>query len=237
MMSGGVLAASRRRAAAPAYNPLTAVTWAKAFWASDPSWSNPGNGNGVSSWRNGGSIAGDATQATGSKQPTYAAAATHLNNRPAVDFDGVDDHLDVATFADITLGTELVVIARATAAASNNLVSGTVSGKRRNLLTNASSQWAIFAGTAVAGGTADTNGHFLHAIFTGSPAASTLAVDGSTVASGNAGSEAVNSIRLGANLALTVYLAGLIAFVGFGSLTVGERADLLAWSRDFYATP
>jgi hypothetical protein len=35
------------------YNPLTSITWAAAYWAADPSWTFPGDGSQVSSWRDG----------------------------------------------------------------------------------------------------------------------------------------------------------------------------------------
>lgn len=56
------------------------------FWAEDPSWSDPGDGNTVASWRDNGTRATDATQSTEADKPVYRSAATNLNSKPAIDF-------------------------------------------------------------------------------------------------------------------------------------------------------
>lgn len=72
-----------------AFNPLTQVTALHAVWASDPSWSNPGDGNPVDSWRN--QSGGGDPASTSTARPIYRASVASLNNRPAVEFDGSND--------------------------------------------------------------------------------------------------------------------------------------------------
>lgn len=76
---------------APAFNPLTDVTWAAVYWASDPGWTPPADGAAVSSWSDGSGNSRTQAQATSGLRPLYRASVTNLNNRPAVEFDGVDD--------------------------------------------------------------------------------------------------------------------------------------------------
>lgn len=86
----------------PASNRLAAelplnTGWNYAYWADDPLWANPGNGNAISSWRDAGPTSSHLVQATGSKQPIFRSSVAGLNNRAGIDFDGVDDILAVST--------------------------------------------------------------------------------------------------------------------------------------------
>jgi hypothetical protein len=68
------------------------------------------DGDAVTTWADLSGNGYDATQATGSKKPTYSANA--LNGKPVVQFDGVDDVLLNATFThaqSVSAGTLFVV--------------------------------------------------------------------------------------------------------------------------------
>ena len=84
------------------------VPWLGAWWASDPSWSNPGDGNAVSSWRDYSGNGYDLSQGTGTKQPLYRASFANLNGQPAVQFDGSNDFL-FQGWKNIDLFTVLIV--------------------------------------------------------------------------------------------------------------------------------
>lgn len=68
-------------------SPLN-IKWSLAWWASDPDWTNPGNGNVVSLWRNAGSFGArnDAVSTSVGTKPTYYSSVSSLNNRAGVRF-------------------------------------------------------------------------------------------------------------------------------------------------------
>lgn len=72
--------------AGPTFDPLTAITWDVVYWANDPSWTNPGDGNAVSSWRDASGNGRDLAQATAGNKPTFRSAVANLNNRSALQF-------------------------------------------------------------------------------------------------------------------------------------------------------
>jgi hypothetical protein len=73
---------ANREAVAPLTDPLGAIPWTKAAWADDPAWTNPGNGNTVTTWRNAGSVAGDFTNVS---SPVFRASVAAFNGHAAVE--------------------------------------------------------------------------------------------------------------------------------------------------------
>ncbi len=233
-------------AAAPAptvdsggFDPLS-IEWFTAFWASDPDWTNPGDGNPVGTWRDAGTKAQDATAAS-TERPTFRASHASFNNQPIVEFDGVDDDLSTGSWGtSLSQPNEVFVVGRyRTTASSGSIADGTLSSSTRHNLTvnSIGPKWQLRAGTLLNGGTADTAIHLFDAVFNGG--SSSLDIDGSNILSGDAGSNALNGVRLG-----DTYNDGLasevdIAFYGVfdGTLSAQQRADLLAWSQDTYGTP
>ena len=104
--------------------PPTFSNTVTAFWAGDPSWSNPGNGNAVSSWRDYSGQGRDATQGTGANQPIYQSSASLLNNQPAVKFDGSLSFLNTASFTATSAGPHTVLIVSATDVTSTGVYRG-----------------------------------------------------------------------------------------------------------------
>lgn len=74
---------------AAAFDPLTAFTWDVVYWADDPGWANPGDGNPVTTWDDGSGNGRDGTAAAGpgGNSPVYRSSEAGLNNRAIVDFD------------------------------------------------------------------------------------------------------------------------------------------------------
>src|SRR5262252_2560139 len=64
------------------YSPLN-IAWDHAFWAEDPQWTNPGDQQPVTSWRNAGKQT-LALTAQGTPYPTFNASDPHLNGQPSV---------------------------------------------------------------------------------------------------------------------------------------------------------
>jgi hypothetical protein len=176
------------------FNPLTQVTALHAVWAGDPSWSNPGDGNAVSSWRNQ-SGGGDPAQATGGAQPLYRSSVSQLGNRPAVEFDGSDDCL-VFDIADVAQSFKVLAVFRfPSLPGSLRGIVGFGSGAAHGLSYSTTPAWRANAGSAIEGGTPNTSGHVLQATLNG--ASSSVTLDGSNVASGGAGSNSMSWLKLG----------------------------------------
>lgn len=228
-----------------AFNPLTVIGWHTAFWASDPAWTNPGDGGAVSSWRDGTNNGRDATQATGAKQPTWRAATSVLGSRPTVQGDG-GDYLQTASFTAINSPVTVIVIGAFTVTTSGqNLIDGpTATSTNRVVIgTTTGPVWLAYAGAMLSGGTADTNGHMFRAYATDAGSGDALSVDGAATASGNAGTTGIpwNTIALFANGnggTGTGFASAHIAFAGVyvGDLTAhAQWAAFKAWVRSYYA--
>lgn len=225
------------RFTAAAVIPLT-IAWHHAFWASDPSWTNPGADTAVSSWRDASGNGNTATQPTGGKQPIYRASSASLGNKPIIEFDGVDDYLATAVFATVPQPTELFVVCRFRSVVNSSRVLDNASSTHRQLLfTSSAGKWGISAGTVLASATAvDTTKHAVRAVF---DTTDEVFLDGSSIVSGDAGSQDSTGLVVGASSAFASPGAVDIAFIGqkAGLLTTQERSDLLAWSQSFYGTP
>lgn len=235
----GVLSRRAVSGGGGAFDPLS-ISWHTAFWAEDPNWTAPGDGNAVSQWDDASGNGRHATQATGSKQPIYRASAAAFNSQPVVEFDGTDDWLATAAFAAaITGASEHFVVAKFDTLTANTALQHGISGSaRRSIQTDGGTQWQVFQGsTGVWGGTNDPALHAFRAVF---DSTDEIVVDGTSLASGNAGAENLTGVRLGANAGGTAgFFDGRIAFVGIksGTLTSTERSDLLAWAQSHYGTP
>lgn len=226
-----------------AFNPLTAIGWHTAFWASDPGWSNPGAGGSVSTWRDGTNNGRNATQATGSKQPTWRAATTALGSRPTVQGDG-GDYLETASFTAINSPVSAVVIAAMTStAAGQSLIDGPVATANNRVVIGITTGpvWLGYAGSVLSGGTADTNGHLFRVYATDTGSGDALSVDGAATASGNAGTTGIpwDTIDLFANGGAggTGFASAHIAFAGVyvGDVTAhAQWAAFKAWANTFY---
>lgn len=133
-----------------AVSPLTPVTWAAAFWADDPSWSNPGDGNAVSSWRDGSGNGNTLAQGTGSKQPLFRSSVTNLNGKAGVDFDGTDDILTYASGPVITQACSVVAAFEIkTTPGAVKAISDAGGTSRCAIAANYPNGWTLYMGAGV----------------------------------------------------------------------------------------
>lgn len=145
-------------AAVAAFDP-TILSWHSAWFAGDPSWSNPGEGGNVSTWRN---LGLNGTAATcSSSYPVWSA--TSFNGAPGVTFTGSSGLLS-ASLASLPNGVSIVVAFKLTSASGTQAVVGLSGSGTRYAPAVISSAWygrlqGGAGGSAVSGGTADTNGH------------------------------------------------------------------------------
>lgn len=103
---------------APLFDPFS-IEWSSATWASDPDWTDPGDGNPVTSIRNGGALGGALT-ASGGGSPTFRSSVTSLNNRPALDFNGSSNILRQSGLSTTSV-TSLVWIGQWKSVGGSNL--------------------------------------------------------------------------------------------------------------------
>lgn len=226
------------------FDPLS-ISWDLAFWADDPDWTDPGDGNGVSSWRDAGTIGSNATQATGSKQPIYRASVAAFNNRATLEFAYSSGHeLATGLFpSDITTG-EVFLVGRARNVNANDTVAffqGDASHRwaLSRYRPSSDNQWRLYrGGSSVFAGTGDDNPHAFRLICNSTDE---IVIDGTSIGSGDAGNEPLQRLRPGAGAAGGggFGLTGDIAFLAIvaAGLTAQERSDLLAWSQSYYGTP
>jgi len=221
------------------YDPLS-IAWHSAYWAEDPNWTNPGDGNAVTTWADASGNGRSVTQATGTKRPIYRSSVAGLNNQPAVDFDGTDDFLESGSAFTATTGTltKVIVLQLKTVVDNRHIFSWGSSGSRADIaVVNAATDWQTFApSTQVNGGTPNTSGHILFATYGTSVA--NLNEDGVSFGSGS-NTPSLSTHTLGAYSGgsnnSNVYIAFAALYVG--NLSAGDRADMLAWSQDHYGTP
>jgi hypothetical protein len=133
-----------------------------------------------------------ATQATASKQPKIVNAGSLLAD--GIDFDGTDDELETA--ANIS-GSNIsgFVVANLDGTAANSLYS--VGDTKPNVLFgNPSLSYVLNGGTALSGGTVSTNTDVLFTQLFISGGTSKTFINGSAIASGDAGSNTASSDKL-----------------------------------------
>lgn len=230
------------------FDPLS-IGWYAAFWAEDPNWTDPGDGNAVSSWRNDGSGDwGAAAQATGTKQPLYRSSVAALNSKPAIDFDGSNDELKTSAgtaqepstgggplvsvmIADVTPNSTFAYLHDRRAQVggdpgTNRFIVGMTSGNG----------WRIYVDSGRDGGTATSGAHLFVFDFWNNPN-SYLYVDGVTIQNGvNIGWCSLDGLTLGAGINAGAFVDARIAFMGLkvGALTAQELSDIEAWATDHY---
>ena len=193
-------------------------------------------------WFNGKTSAPNATDPVSTKIPLLATPAA-LNSKPAVSFDGVDDWLAVQFAADDAqpITYSMVINIRSLPGSAYNFMDGDElqSTTQRHLIgISATQKWNIYAGTLVTSAASATTGaHLLVCTFNG--ASSVLYVDGTSVLSGNAGTQAGRRVRLGTSYNGLAAAPVDIAFYDVYNGTLGStaRSALRTWAQSYYGTP
>lgn len=209
-----------RRAAKPtvgsAFNPLTQVTALHAVWAEDPSWTNPGNGNPVDSWRNQ-SGGGDPAN-TGTNRPTFRSSTAAFNNRATVEFASASSQYLDFNIADQAQSFKLLLVCSAATGAAQRFLGRGAAATAQGLGVTAGNAYSLHYGANLNGSTSDANPHVLRATVNG--ASSQLWKDGSSILSGSASTGNQQRFLLGAGYdgsAFGNYLNGHIAFAAIYS--------------------
>jgi len=133
------------------------------------------------------------TQSTSADQPTYKA--NQINGNPSLLFQS--DYLNVDFSTTISQPFEIFMVGRFNDVSGENYRGYDAFNNRVRLLTNDlsdESQWNMFAGSSLRGGTLDTNVHYWTSVFNGSNSINRL--DGSDLANGDAGSNNLDGLTL-----------------------------------------
>lgn len=238
-MTGALRQFTARKPAAGGFSPLD-IDWYAAFWAEDPDWTNPGDGNPVSSWRNAGSGDwGNAVQATVAYQPTFFASQVSFNNKPIVHGDLSDDFLLTDSGTKAFQPNTYVLIAAATGP-GQHYMDGESTARRHTVYSWQNVNWysGINRSPAVDLGIDSTTPHLVIADF--NTTSSVLEVDGTQIDAGDVGNDELQGVTLFAyRPPVAGGYGGNIAFAAIynGLLPAQDKADLLAWSQSHYGTP
>ena len=138
------------------------------------------------------------TQATAGNQPTYTASGQ--NSKPVMTFDGSADYMAVSLSTSVTQPVNFYFMAKLDTAAVNAgfkfLVDGQFSSRMVISQNNSSpDNWRISAGVGLDGGTSDDNANIWSVLFNG--ASSEFWINGSSEASGDAGTAETGNLYLG----------------------------------------
>jgi hypothetical protein len=176
-----------------------------------------------------------ATQATAGARPTQSATA--LNSRPGLTFDG-GDVLQTGAFT-VAQPFVVVVATQRTGAMAGSalqiLYDGLTNAGRGVLYHNATTgHLGIFSGTALQSTTATTSPTILRATHNG--ATSSLVLNGTEIASGNAGTTGLDGLTLGRRFTGTDFLTGIIAdiLIFSGADYAARAASADALMRAYY---
>lgn len=211
------------------------VAWWAAGWANDLS--AVGDGNAVTTWTDGTGNSRSPTQGSASDRPIYDADG--INGNPSVSFAGAD-FLSITGTTLVQDHTIVVVVVPSVADAGVRYV-GTTNSTTRGLgqTTVGSGQFTAHGGSALGGGqpvvstVAIVRGYF-------NGLSSTLHVNGTSVASGSAGTGDLNRIVLGrAGDLLAAQFEGQMAFWGIFDGQVTDDANWAAvatYMADYYGT-
>lgn len=214
-----------RRGRTSLLNPLTAGPSAyTGVFAGDPQWTNPGNGNGASSWR---SPAGDLTNTGGAAAPIYTLVDSSLNNQPSLVFSSGSSQYFSVDIVNLTqtyyaVGIGYLNTVNSTARTLLGLGIATSSG----IGVRSSNNWYSSGGTILDGAlAADTLPHLFLTRFSG--ATGQIYIDNTLTASGAIGSTTSAWFSVGAGTSntgtLAAYWSGGIAFAALYS--ADPRAD------------
>lgn len=215
------------------FDVVADIAWSKLYWASDPDWTPPADGATVASWRNAGSVAGDATQGSETVKPLYDATYTDLGNQPALVFDGTDDGMVSAAFTAIPQPWTWVMVVYVSAVTGGDCFGTPQFGVGASaFLGQVSGVWRFGTnvGSVLNGGIATVGAHVMCGVADG--ANSRLLVDGAVVAAGTMAAASATRIILGADGAASNYAPGAMSLAGLyaGDFTAhAAYDDFMGW--------
>jgi hypothetical protein len=222
----------------PTFSPFD-VGWTEAYWADDPDWSNPGDGNSVSSWRSGGSGARAVENGTGANQPIFRSSVLALNNHAAVDFDGSNDNLYTSTFT-LDVPHNLVVVGMIDSVPGERYVVSYVANDNGLFVRSATGTWSMYTLGYINGGAYTIGaGAALRVRSSDTVLDNEIVTNGtSSGLTGNSYSNTNDGLSLGGARANGGFCGDChIAFVGYyeGDVTADVKwSELVSWVSSYY---
>lgn len=226
------LATRMRMSTGSTFNPLTAIGWHTAVWASDPLWTNPGDGNAVSSWRDGSGNSRTLTQGSAPAQPIFRASIAGYNNKPTVEFNTTSHDLASPSFTAVTQPYSVVVVGNLGSTSSFRVLWYGMTSSAPPFTTLGKGSAAPFylyangSALTVSTVTADTSPRFFGGVF--NAASSTIIVNNVVTAGTEAAlTGAATQFWLNSNALITNFGGGNRAFAG---LYVGDITSHPQWA-------
>lgn len=205
------------------------IAWANSVWAGDSSWTNPGDGNPVDSMRN--PSGGGDPAATSTNRPTYRASVATYNNQPGVQFVRANSQRLDVDITDVAQPYSLVVVGNTSGTANGpeRLVGiGNNTSRGMGDISSPSNSFAVNAATSLVGSTTNASPHLFR--FYANDTSSVLAIDGTTVASGAAGTNPMARFTLGVGSNATPTFADYLeGYIVFAAVIAGDVASNAEW--------
>ena len=213
--------------------PFSPIDLSPALWldASDETTITE-SGGAVSQWDDKSGNGYHVAQGTSANQPTTGTRT--VNGLNVIDFDGSNDSLVDADGPTFSQPNTIIVVAEFDDVSGiNNVVDGRINAQR-NLLRAGSNNFLMYAGSVLSGGSPVTaTPYAMVATFDG--VSSSLRVNGSTVLTGNVGTQDFASIRIGAEFdGVGQELDGAVGeiIIVNGTLTAQQIADTETYLAD-----
>jgi hypothetical protein len=176
----------------------------------------------------------DATQTTTGSQPKIYDSSTGVvteNGKAALDFDGGNDYMQSSLFTAISQPDTTFVVLKLDAIEPVFITDG---GTQSQTLNTGSNQWTTEAGANLRNTSIDTDQHLIMSLYNGS--SSEQWVDGTNTISGNAGTDGINGVTLGASYAALLPMNGKIQeYLLYPSNQSTNRTGIETNINDFYS--
>lgn len=206
------------------------------WWDASDTSSITSSSGAVSQWNDKSGNGYHLLQSTAGNKPTTGTRTQNSLN--VLDFNGSSNFLDTTTWSSQAQPTTVFAVAKGDATATQYNVFDTTSG-RQNLYYRGTGQYGLWSGSAeVFGGTVNTNPHVFSCVFNG--ASSVLYLDGSSIATGNPGTNAASGqFRVGMNSTPGSRLDGWVAEIVFypSALSTGGRQSVESYLKAKWGTP
>jgi len=177
----------------------------------------------------------DAIQTTTADHPTVDKNS--IGGRWGLNFDGSGDELISNNSFTTSPATHFWVASLNTSSNKEHIVDGKKSNNSdtRQIVRSYGSNWSIYNGNGISGGTADQNDHIFEAVFDG--ANSEIIIDGTSVAQGDAGIGTLEDMTIGSNRGGGAYWKGLIneGLIFDAKLSSNQRSKIRSHIQDWYS--
>lgn len=160
--------------------------------------------------------------------PQFNVTTSGQNGHMTVTFNGTDDYMTVEVSPAITQTTTMFVAMKADATTSGEVFWDGYDATNQNAFYLPNGNWGLFAGSIFdTGVAADTDWHVFTLTFAG--ASSEIRIDGSSIGTGDAGTESFGGFYMGRNIAGSNYgaftLGEIIVLDGAPSTTVRDQIE------------